>query len=87
MASAPVFAPAQVESLNLAYSGALDILESRPMLKCHMDDQVARVELAKALLELARTGESDPSRLREMALFQLSRVASQLDPFDHACPR
>jgi hypothetical protein len=66
-----VFAPETVGAINRAYRSALDVLSVSPSLKSGMDDQVARVELAKEMMRLAKQGESDEGMLRERALFHL----------------
>jgi uncharacterized tellurite resistance protein B-like protein len=69
------YAPEKLKAINSAYRSALDVLQLCPSLKNGMDDQTARVELAKTMMRLAAEGDVDESCLREKALFHLALMS------------
>ena len=69
------FDPQTVRIVNSAYADALSYLLLLPWVKGQIDELTARVELAKALVDLARHGERDRSSLKQKALLRLSTMA------------
>jgi hypothetical protein len=57
------FQPEQIACMRAAYEDAMDVLK-------HADFRLSEL-VAKHIIEVARTGERDPDRLREKALTEL----------------
>jgi len=57
------FQPEQIACMRAAYEDAMDVLK-------HADVRLSEL-VAKHIIEVARTGERDPDRLREKALAEL----------------
>jgi ABC-type nitrate/sulfonate/bicarbonate transport system substrate-binding protein len=79
---AGVFAPDAVRSLVAAFDGAWQSIKASGARLSDKQIELVRATLAKSIIEQARHGELDQSRLRDGALQHLARSNLRYPPRD-----